>query len=243
MLIFNSERWPSGLRRTPGKRVHRKVSGVRIPPPPPNIDSKISLVNKKKPLQLTKTMKKLFALFTLLAVMSLGMNNFVYAQTDGAEEAIEAVEDAVDESMDAAQEAVQEDLAAVEEAVEEVPAQAEKEVTGFHQTVKKYFIEGDAKFMAFVLICLILGLALCIERIIYLNMATTNTRKLLDKVEEAMNNGGVEAAKEVCRNTSGPVAAIFYQGLDRSNEDIEIVEKSIEQYGSVQMGILEKGLS
>jgi biopolymer transport protein ExbB len=74
-------------------------------------------------------------------------------------------------------------------------------------------------------------------------MATTNTRKLLDKVESAMDNGGIDAAKEVCRNTSGPVAAIFYQGLDRANEDIEIVEKSIEQYGSVQMGLLEKGLS
>jgi biopolymer transport protein ExbB len=187
-------------------------------------------------------MKKLFALFTLLAVMSLGLNNFVYAQ-EGAEEVTEAVQDAANEVMEDAQEAAEEVAESVEEVVDEAPAAAEKEVTGFHQTVKKYFIEGDAKFMAFVLICLILGLALCIERIIYLNMATTNTRKLLDKVEDAMNNGGVDAAKEVCRNTSGPVAAIFYQGLDRANEDIEIVEKSIEQYGSVQMGLLEKGLS
>ena len=194
-------------------------------------------------------MKQLFALFALLAIMSVGMNNTVWAQ-EGSQDAQNAVENAADDAMNAASQAADEIENTAQDVVEDVQdtagavaTEGEKEVTGFHQMVKKYFIEGDAKFMAFVLICLILGLALCIERIIYLNMATTNTRKLLDSVESAMNNGGIDAAKEVCRNTSGPVAAIFYQGLDRSNEDIEIVEKSIEQYGSVQMGLLEKGLS
>lgn len=187
-------------------------------------------------------MKKLFALFAVLTMMSFGMNNQVWAQ-EGATEAVENATEAVQETATEAAQEVEEAAQEVEEAVDTAVAAPEKEVTGFHQTVKKYFIEGDAKFMAFVLICLILGLALCIERIIYLNMATTNTRKLLDNVESAMNNGGVEAAKEVCRNTSGPVAAIFYQGLDRADEDIAVVEKSIEQYGSVQMGLLEKGLS
>jgi biopolymer transport protein ExbB len=112
-----------------------------------------------------------------------------------------------------------------------------------HQIVKAKFIEGGATFMAFVLLCLILGLALAIERIIYLNLATTNTDKLLSKIEAAMEEGGVEAAKEVCRNTKGPVASIFYQGLDRSSEGMEMVEKSIISYGSVQMGLLEKNLS
>jgi len=86
-------------------------------------------------------------------------------------------------------------------------------------------------------------LALAIERIIYLNMATTNSTKLLTKVEDALQNGSLDAAKEVCKNTRGPIASIFYQGLDRSDEGLDQVEKSIEAYGSVQMGLLEKGLS
>ncbi len=113
----------------------------------------------------------------------------------------------------------------------------------FHQVIKEKYIEGGVEWMTPVLICLILGLAIAIERIIYLNLATTNTTKLLNKVEEALKTGGVEAAKEVCRNTKGPVASIFYQGLDRSHEGVEMVEKSVVSYGGVQMGLLERGLS
>lgn len=112
-----------------------------------------------------------------------------------------------------------------------------------YQQVKAKFIEGGVEFMALVLICLILGLALCIERIIYLNLSTTNTAKLLEKVEEALNNGGVEAAKEVCRNTRGPVASIFFQGLSRADQGLEAVEKSVVSYGGVQAANLESGLS
>jgi biopolymer transport protein ExbB len=90
---------------------------------------------------------------------------------------------------------------------------------------------------------LILGLALVIERIVYLNLATTNTKSLLAKIETALASGGVEAAKDVCRNTRGPVASIFYQGLDRSDEGIEMVEKSVVSYGGVQMGLMEKGMT
>ncbi len=118
-----------------------------------------------------------------------------------------------------------------------------EESASFHQIIKQKFIEGGPGFMGIVLLCLILGLALAIERIIYLNMATTDTDKLLNDVESALNSGGVDAAKEVCRNTNGPVASIFYQGLERSNEGVDMVEKSIVSYGSVQMGLLEKGLS
>ena len=109
--------------------------------------------------------------------------------------------------------------------------------------IKQKFIEGGPGFMGIVLVCLILGLAIVIERIIYLNMATTNTDKLLNNIESALNSGGVDAAKEVCRDTKGPVASIFYQGLDRSHEGIDMVEKSVVSYGGVQMGLLEKGLS
>ena len=97
--------------------------------------------------------------------------------------------------------------------------------------------------MATIIACLVFGLAVAIERIIYLNLASTNTEKLLKKVEDALNNGGVEAAKDVCRNTRGPVASIFYQGLLRYDKGVEEVEKSITSYGSVQMGQLEGGLS
>lgn len=119
----------------------------------------------------------------------------------------------------------------------------EAEEQGLHQVIKQKFIEGGPEFMSFVLICLILGLAICIERILYLNMASTNTEKLVSEVDAALSNGGIEAAKEVCRNTRGPVASIFYQGLSRADEGVDMVEKSVVSYGSVQMGLLEKGLS
>ncbi len=115
--------------------------------------------------------------------------------------------------------------------------------TPVYQQIKIKFIEGGPGFMATIILCLIFGLALAIERIIYLNLATTNTQKLLSKVDEALKNGGVEAAKEVCRNTRGPIASIFYQGLSRMNEGIEVVEKSVVSYGGVQMSLLENGLS
>lgn len=120
--------------------------------------------------------------------------------------------------------------------------EAKPELT-FTQQLKQKYIEGDVVWMTPVLICLIIGLALSIERIIYLNLSTINTNKFLREVEDALNSGGVESAKELCRNTRGPIASIFYQGLDRSNEGLEMVEKSVVAYGGVQMGNMEKGLT
>lgn len=117
------------------------------------------------------------------------------------------------------------------------------EQLGFHQELKKRFIEGGPGFMGIVLLCLILGLAIAIERIIYLNLSTTNIKKLTSDVEEALASGGVDAAKEVCRNTKGPVASIYYQGLDRTDEGLDAVEKAVVAYGGVQMGQLEKNVS
>lgn len=127
-------------------------------------------------------------------------------------------------------------------AIQSTYAQDAAEKT-FHQDLKQRFIEGDPKFMGVVLVALILGLAIAIERIIYLNMATTNTKKLVANVDEALSSGGVEAAKEVCRNTKGPVASIFYQGLERADEGLEAAEKAVVGYGGVQMGLLEKNVS
>jgi biopolymer transport protein ExbB len=117
-----------------------------------------------------------------------------------------------------------------------------EEELGFHQVIKEKFIEGNPVFMSPVLICLILGLAVSLERIITLNMSTTNTKKLLARVEDALDQGGIEAAKDVTKSTKGPVASIFTQGLMRYSEGIDMVEKSIISYGSVEMGRLEKGL-
>lgn len=113
----------------------------------------------------------------------------------------------------------------------------------FTQVLKEQFIQGGPAFMGIVLLCLILGLAVAIERIIYLNLASTNSAKLKQQVEDALASGGVEAAKEVCRNTKGPVASIFYQGLDRAGEGLESAEKAVVAYGGVQMGQLEKNVS
>tara|TARA_B100000575_G_scaffold61487_1_gene46818 strand:- start:369 stop:1193 length:825 start_codon:yes stop_codon:yes gene_type:complete len=146
------------------------------------------------------------------------------------------------------QDEVVSDSTQVDEAVtyEEVPEESEDEApaeASFTQELKKRFIEGGPGFMGIVLICLILGLAIAIERIIYLNLATTNTQKLTTGVEEAISSGGIDAAKELCRNTKGPVASIFYQGLDRANEGVESAEKAVVAYGGVQMGQLEKNVS
>jgi biopolymer transport protein ExbB len=103
-------------------------------------------------------------------------------------------------------------------------------------------IEGDPIYMTPIVLCLILGLAVSLERIVTLNLASTNTKKLLLKIEDALSTGGIEAAKDVTRNTRGPVASIFTQGLMRYSEGIEMVEKSIIAYGSVEMGRMEKGL-
>lgn len=126
---------------------------------------------------------------------------------------------------------------------EEAVSEATTDELSFHQNLKRRFIEGGPQFMGIVLLCLILGLAIAIERIIFLNLSTTNTKKLQQNVEDALNSGGIEAAKEVCRNTKGPVASIYYQGLDRADESIDAAEKSVVAYGGVQMGQLEKNVS
>ncbi|NOT76808.1 MAG: MotA/TolQ/ExbB proton channel family protein [Cyclobacteriaceae bacterium] len=124
----------------------------------------------------------------------------------------------------------------------ETPAADAPEEMTFHQQVKDYFIQGGVPFMWPILICLILGLAIAIERIITLNMATTNTTKLLAQIEDALAKGGVEAAKNVTKNTRGPIASIFTQGLMRASEGVDMVEKSVVSYGGVEMGKLERGL-
>lgn len=118
---------------------------------------------------------------------------------------------------------------------------AAAEQSGF-QVLKEKFIEGDWQFMSLVLICLILGLAFCIERIITLNIATANTDKLLQNIDEHLKGGDVNGAMEVCKSTQGPTASVLYEGLRSAGNGPAAVEKAIVSYGSVQMGLLEKGL-
>ncbi len=188
-------------------------------------------------------MKKLLTLFALAAFLVFGLNQASYAQgeADTTENQTETVDSTAMDTSATEEAAMEEKEDKTEEA--EPTEEVEEADRTFHQVLKEKFIEGGPEFMGIVLLCLILGLAIVIERIIYLNLATTNSKKLLGNVEDALNSGGVEAAKEVCRNTSGPVASIFYQGLDRSDEGMEMVEKSVVAYGSVQMGKLEQGVS
>jgi len=183
-------------------------------------------------------MRQLFAFLMLFGSMTLGvsLNALAQDETDTTENLENADTTAIAEEAP-----VEEEPAQIETAIPQTLQAPESDET-FHQQVKTKFIEGGWQFMGAVLLCLIIGLAISIERIITLNMATTNTKVLLQNVEEALASGGVDAAKEVTKNTRGPVASIFTQGLMRIGEGIDMVEKSIIAYGSVEMGRLEKGL-
>ena len=165
-------------------------------------------------------MKRLFSILAIACIMAFGTAN---ATTNAAMTTATTV-------------------VLTQEEPEAAAATADENLT-FHQELKKRFIEGGPGFMGIVLLCLILGLAIAIERIIFLNLSTTNSKKLTQDVEDALQSGGLEAAKEVCRNTKGPVASIFYQGLDRADGDLESAEKAVVAYGGVQMGQLEKNVS
>ena len=168
-------------------------------------------------------MKKLFAYLAVFGMLSFG-TSAVMAQEEEAAAAAQTEQTTAEVSS-------------------EVAPAAQTEQVGVHKQIKIKFVEGGVAWMMPILLCVIIGLAVVIERIIYLNLSTTNTKKLLQNIENALNDGGVEAAKEVCRNTRGPVASIFYQGLDRYDEGVDVIEKSVVSYGSVQMGQLEKGLT
>ena len=169
-------------------------------------------------------MKKFFIFLAVSGIMAVSANLAV------------AQDQAADSTSAAATEvaAPANDLAALTGNAPEIP---------LHQQLKTKFIEGGPMWMAPIALVLVLGLALSIERILYLTFAKTNTKKLVANVEAALANGGVEAAKDVCRNTRGPVASIFYQGLLRYDEGIDVVEKTIVSYGSVQMNLMENGMT
>lgn len=181
-------------------------------------------------------MKKLIALLTVAGFLTFGISNLLVAQ-DAQDENAQPVEEQTE---------VVEAPAAVEETETVATTVMETEEAAqptFHEVLKKQFIDGGWGFMSVILLILVLGLAVSIERIIYLTLSTTNTKKLLAQLEETLNKGGIEKAKDLCRDTRGPIASIFYQGLMRYNEGLDEVEKSIVSYGSVMTGNLESGAS
>ena len=182
-------------------------------------------------------MKKLFAVIAMTGAMIFGSASVCFAQDEATEESTEQV---AEETPAAAP--VQAAPAAAAPAAQQA-APAVEEEQAFHKVIKQKFIEGGAFFMFIVCIALILGLALSIERIIYLSLSSIDSKKLLASVENHLNNGDVEGAKTVCRNTRGPIASIFYQGLCRIDKGADVVEKSVVSYGGVQMGLLEKNVT
>lgn len=172
-------------------------------------------------------MKKLIALFAVAGFLTFGMAHIANAQKEKTAGDATQIEQTTEEAVP--------QTATIEDPDEQVQQ-------GLHYVLKDKFIQGGAIWMTPVLLCLIFGLAFVIERIFYLNLASVNSKKLLVKLEEALK-GGVEKAKQVCRDTKGPLAGVFYQGLDRSEEGLESVEKAVVAYGGVQMAKLESNLS
>jgi len=179
-------------------------------------------------------MKKVIALMSIVGLLTFANFNDVKAQDVAAAEATEQVT-ATDEAAATVAEAEE---APVEETVAE-----NDDTKSFHQMLKEKYIQGGAGWMTPVLLCLIFGMALIIERILYLNMATTNVKNLLDGIEENAKKGDWKGARELCANTRGPVASIFVQGLDRIDQGLDNVEKAVTSYGGVQMARLENNLT
>jgi Biopolymer transport proteins len=181
-------------------------------------------------------MKKVFAFVAMMGLLTFGVNQTINAQETAAPAAEEVAEDNSAADSVAAAEPVETEAAEIEEA-------SETEGQGLHKTIKTKFIEGSAGFMSLVAIAMIFGLALCIERIIFLSLSEINSKKLLEDIQAALENGDVEGAKSICRDTRGPVASICYQGMMRIDEGLDVVERSVISYGSVQASNLEKNLS
>ena len=174
---------------------------------------------------------------SIIGLLTFTNLNGVMAQDNAAQAAEPATEQVDQQTADSA---IAE--APVAEEPETVAAPVE-ETKSFHQVLKEKYIQGGAGWMTPVLLCLIFGMALVIERILYLNMATTNVQKLLEGIEGYVQKGDYKAAKDLCRDTRGPVASIFYQGLDRIDEGLDNVEKAVTSYGGVQMARLENNMT
>ena len=181
-------------------------------------------------------MKKVITLMSIIGLLTFTNLNGVMAQDNAAQAAQPATEQVDEQTADST-------VAEAPVAEEPETVAPVEESKSFHQVLKEKYIQGGAGWMTPVLLCLIFGMALVIERILYLNMATTNVQKLLEDIEGYVQKGDYNGAKELCRDTRGPVASIFYQGLDRIDEGLDNVEKAVTSYGGVQMARLENNMT
>ena len=175
----------------------------------------------------------------ILAVAAMTFGTAVAKKAVRTKAAAKATTEVVEKAAEAAAPAAEEVAKAAEAAA---PAAEELAGETLHYVLMQKFLEGGWGWMLPILVVLVLGMAIAIERILFLSLSTINTKKFINKVETALNEGGIEAAKEVCRNTRGPIASIFWQGLDRYHLGLDAVEKAVVSYGSVQTGRLESGL-
>ena len=183
-------------------------------------------------------MKNMIKSFAFLFVLTLGLTFNLSAQEDAS--GLAGVENTVATGDAGVSEAAKDGSLNTTEGAKK---EEKKEDLSFSQKLKQKFIQGDPLWMTPVLLCLIIGMALSIERVVYLNLSIIDTKKFKQSIEDALKSGGVEAALEVARNTRGPIASIYYQGLSRADEGVDVVEKSIISYGGVQNGLLEKGMT
>lgn len=189
-------------------------------------------------------MKTIFLRFAIVLSMLFGMASLAPAFSQEAKVDTSSVA-----GDDKAAASAQDDSAAVAPAVDNAASAASAddieavESPGFHKMLKTKFIEGDASFMSLVALALVIGLAFCIERVIYLTLSEIDTDKFMAALDGKIASGDIEGAKTLCRNTRGPVASICYQGLVRADESMDNIERSVASYGSVQAANLEKGCS
>lgn len=176
-------------------------------------------------------MKKLIAVFAIITTLSFSCSMMASAQAAGAKTTVASADTLSDAALDETGVA------------DQTTAKPNKENTGFHQELKQKFIEGNAGFMSLVALALVLGLAFCIERIIYLSLSEIDAKRFMGKLEDKIVAGDIEGAKDLSRDTRGPVASICYQGLLRIDDSIENIERSVTSFGSVQSANLEKGCS
>ncbi|ERJ78353.1 MotA/TolQ/ExbB proton channel family protein [Prevotella melaninogenica] len=177
-------------------------------------------------------MKRLITLFSFITILTFSCSVIVSAQATTGAAATATADTLSDEALNETGVA---DTATVKTST--------PQDTGIHQSLKRKFIEGNAGFMSLVALALVLGLAFCIERIIYLSLSEIDAKRFVGKLEDMIVAGEIEQAKALSRDTRGPVASICYQGLLRIDDSIENIERSVTSYGSVQSANLEKGCS
>ena len=175
------------------------------------------------------TMKRLIILFSMIGLLAIPQA--VEAQTNLVKDSV-----AVTDSVAAADSVLAETIMVDDMEGEEVEG-------GLHKQLKTKFIDGNVGFMSLVALALVLGLAFCIERIIYLTLSEIKAYKLMDDIEAKLKQDDVEGAKQLCKNTRGPVASVCYQGLLHIKQPIDAIERSIANYGGLQAANLEKGCS